>query len=88
MTIRVGSKGRIVLPIAAREALGVDEDDELIAVVRPNEVVLMTKAEALRRVREGFANGPNPVDELIAERHAEAQAEVAEEERWLASRKR
>jgi AbrB family looped-hinge helix DNA binding protein len=87
MAIRVGSKGRIVLPLAAREALGVEEDDELIAIVRDDGVLLVTKDEAERRVRAMFADGPNPVDELIAERRAEAAADNAEHERWQASRK-
>ena len=86
MAIRVGSKGRIVLPREAREALGVDEDDELIAIVRDDGVLLVTKDEAERRVRAIFPGGPNPVDELIAERRAEAAADNAEYERWRASR--
>ena len=75
MAIRVGSKGRIVLPLAARVALGVEEDDELIAIVRENEVVLMTKAEAKRQLRAQFAGGPSLVDALIADRRAEVAAE-------------
>jgi AbrB family looped-hinge helix DNA binding protein len=85
VAIRVGSKGRIVLPLAAREALGVEEDDELIEVVRANEVVLMTKDEAERQLKAAFAGGPNAVDELIAERRAEAAADRAEFERVQAS---
>ena len=74
-----------MLPLAAREALGVDEDDELIAVVRPNQVVLMTKAEAERQLKAAFADGPNAVDELLAERRAEAAADKAEYDRIQAS---
>jgi AbrB family looped-hinge helix DNA binding protein len=88
VAIRVGSKGRIVLPVAAREVLGVEEDDELIAVARDGGILLLTKDEAERQLREAFADGPNPVDELIAERHAEALADAEEEERWRARHKR
>jgi AbrB family looped-hinge helix DNA binding protein len=78
VAIRVGSKGRIVLPLAAREALGVDEDDELIAIVRDDGVLLVTKEQAIERLRAVFRDGPNPVDELIAERRAAAARENGE----------
>ncbi len=77
MAIRVGSKGRIVLPLAAREALGVGEDDELIAIVKANEVVLVTKEEAIRRLRAPFRTKRGVVDELLAERKAQARREDA-----------
>lgn len=82
-TVRVGQKGRIVLPVAARRALGAEEDTELIVIVRDREVVLMTKDEAERKLKAMFAGAPNLVDELIAERHAEAEADAAEEIEWL-----
>ncbi len=74
--IRVGPKGRFVLPAYVRKALGVDEGDELIVVVRDGEIVLMNRDQARAVVREAFADGANPVDELIAERHAEAKLEA------------
>jgi bifunctional DNA-binding transcriptional regulator/antitoxin component of YhaV-PrlF toxin-antitoxin module len=40
-----------VLPQAAREALRAEEDSELIVFVRENEVVLMPRDAALRKVR-------------------------------------
>lgn len=82
-TVRVGQKGRIVLPAEARRALGAEEDTELIVIVRDHEVVLMSKDAAERQLQEMFAGAPNLVDELIAERHAEAAADAAEEEEWL-----
>jgi bifunctional DNA-binding transcriptional regulator/antitoxin component of YhaV-PrlF toxin-antitoxin module len=88
MAIRVDSKGRVVLPLAAREAMGIEADDELIAVVGRGRVTLMTKDEARRELREAFANGPNPVDELLAERRAEALADLEEFERWQATKNR
>jgi len=75
--VRVGQKGRIVLPQAAREALGAHEDSELIVIVRDHEVVLMSRDQARNFVRAAFAGGPNPVDELLAERRAEAEADDA-----------
>ncbi len=83
----MGQKGRIVLPVAIREALGVEEDDELIAVVEDRQVILMTRAEALRQLRGMCDNGGvSVVDELIAERHAEAARDDADTEAWLAQR--
>ena len=75
--IRVGPKGRFVLPADVRKALGVNEGDELIVVVRDSEIVLMNRDQARAVVREAFAGGANPVDELLEERHAEAQVEAA-----------
>ena len=85
-TVRVGQKGRIVLPAAARKVLDAEEDSELILIVRDREVVLMSKDEAERQLQEMFAGAPNLVDELIAERHAEAAADLAEEKASRAKR--
>ena len=77
-SVRVGTKGRVVLPPEAREALGVDEGDDLIAIVRDHEVVLMSKDAARALIRSAFADGPNPVDALLAERRAEVGQELAD----------
>ncbi len=79
--IRVGPKGRFVLPVHVRRALGVAEGDELVAIVRDREVLLVTRDDARSLVRDAFVDGPNPVDELLAERRAEAEADLGRQPR-------
>jgi AbrB family looped-hinge helix DNA binding protein len=76
MTVRVGPKGRVVLPVEARRTLGIDEGDELVAVVHDDGVTLLTRAAAVARLRRLFADGQrSPVDVLLADRRAEVAAE-------------
>jgi antitoxin PrlF len=76
-TVRVGPKGRIVLPIEARRALGIKEGDELVAVVDDDALKLMTRQAALRSLREMFKlPGVSLTDELIADRRAEVAREA------------
>ena len=78
--MKVGPKGRVVLPIEARRSLGIDEGDELVAVVHDDGVTLLTRAAAVARLRRIFAGvGGSPVDELLAERRAEVAGEMADE---------
>jgi AbrB family looped-hinge helix DNA binding protein len=70
--------GRIVIPAAFRRALHMNVGDELIIELDEGEVRLRTRAEGIRRAKEliaEFKNGTSPVDELIAERRAEAARE-------------
>lgn len=84
MRVRVGQKGRIVLPAAARAALEIEEDDELIAIVEDRQIILMTRDEALRQLR-GMCSGMGTVDEFLAERRETAARENAEVDAWLAT---
>ena len=78
--MKVGPKGRVVLPIEARRSLGIDEGDELVAVVHDDGVTLLTRAAAVARLRRIFAGVErSPVDELLADRRAEIAGEVAGE---------
>lgn len=78
--VRVGPKGRIVLPIEARRALGIKEGDELVAVLDNDVLKLMTREGALKSLREMFAGVEGSLaDELIAERRAEVAREAGEE---------
>jgi len=77
--VKVGPKGRVVVPAQIRRELGIEEGTELMARVEGDGVVLEPRAAALRRLRKLFAHIPRDrslVDELIAERREEARREA------------
>jgi AbrB family looped-hinge helix DNA binding protein len=75
-SVRVGPKGRVVLPIEARRSLGIDEGDELVAVVHHDGVTLLTRTAAVARLRRLFADvDRSPVDELLDDRRREVGAD-------------
>jgi AbrB family looped-hinge helix DNA binding protein len=75
----VGQGGRVVIPAPYREALGVDEGDELSVRFEDGEIRLTTPGLALRRAQEMLRRyvpaGRSLADELIAERRLEAERE-------------
>ncbi|WP_309084057.1 AbrB/MazE/SpoVT family DNA-binding domain-containing protein [Chelativorans sp.] len=77
--VQVGAGGRVVIPAEMRSAMGVAEGDTLHARVIDGELRLMSQPTALRRaqelVRRYIPEGTKLVDELIAERRAEARRE-------------
>lgn len=75
-TITMGEKGRVVIPAGLRAELGLEAGSTLILVSTPEGVILSTREQALARIR-GLLKGPSLVDELIAERRAEAEREDA-----------
>ena len=76
--VHVGAQGRVVIPAALRKALRLKRGDRLVAR-KVGESLVLERREALeRRLQERFAHIPpdvSPVDELIAERRAEADRE-------------
>ena len=80
--VKVGPKGRVVVPAPIRKELGIEEGTELMARIEGDGIVLEPRAAALRRlralVRERVPEGVSLVDELIAERRDEARREEAE----------
>lgn len=80
MEVRVGSQGRIVLPRALREQLGAEEGTTYQARVEDGRLILETRASLLGRMQQEMAEasgrGRSLVDELIAERRAEAGREA------------
>lgn len=72
--ITVGDRGRLVLPAELRTRTGLTEGVPLIALETDGGIVLMTRAQLLRRVRDEFA-GVDLVDELLAERRQAAVKE-------------
>jgi AbrB family looped-hinge helix DNA binding protein len=76
-SVRVGPKGRVVLPIEARRALGIQEGDELVAILEEDGIRLMTRQAAIASLRGLLGKGEGSlIDELIAERRAEAEREA------------
>ena len=77
--LRLGPDGRIVIPAAFREALGLSEGDTLIASIDDGELNLLTRRAAVRRaqaiVRQFVPEGVSLVDELIADRRREVERE-------------
>lgn len=80
--VKVGPKGRVVVPALIRRELGIEEGTELMARIEGDGIVLEPRAAALRRlralVREKVPEGVSLVDELIAERRDEARREEAQ----------
>ena len=78
-SVNVGAKGRVVLPAPIRHALGLAEGSELLARVEGGAVVLEPPAAAVGRlqalVRSSVSERSDLVDELLAERRAEARRE-------------
>lgn len=79
--VGVNQQGRVTLPKEAREAAGIQPGDTLyVHVDKSGELVLETRTARLRRIRK-LANPTgekDSVDELIADRRAEAAREQNE----------
>lgn len=73
-SIKVGNKGRIVVPAEIREHRGWSEGTTLVAVEQPNGVLLMTLDEALQTARTQLEHA-DPVGDLLAERRRTALQE-------------
>jgi AbrB family looped-hinge helix DNA binding protein len=77
--LRLGPDGRVVIPAAFREALGLAEGDALIASIEDGELHLLTVRAAVRRaqaiVRQFVPEGVSLVDELLEDRRREVERE-------------
>jgi AbrB family looped-hinge helix DNA binding protein len=74
------SSGRVVIPAALRAQLDMREGDQLIWRVDGDQLVVTTRRAQLRKAQAMFRqvvppDAPSVVDELIAERRAEAARE-------------
>ncbi|CAN5787680.1 hypothetical protein BH23ACT11_BH23ACT11_10280 [soil metagenome] len=77
--VRVGPQGRIVIPAAVREELGLGVGDELSTRVEDGRLVLERREDVARRLQGKFASvapGRSLSEELISERRREAEAEA------------
>ncbi|MCQ0986914.1 AbrB/MazE/SpoVT family DNA-binding domain-containing protein [Jiella marina] len=83
MRLSVGSDGRITIPAEMRDAMLLRGESAVTAEVVEGELRILSPAAALERVRALVAKHDkgegSPVDELIAERRAEARREDSDE---------
>lgn len=86
--LKIGDGGRIVIPADMRAAMMVKPGDTVTARVIDGEFRIVSKGVALKRVQAEALKlkaenpGVSVVDELIAERRAEAAQEAAEADAW------
>jgi AbrB family looped-hinge helix DNA binding protein len=77
--VQVGEKGRIVIPVDMREALGIKPGDTVDVSVKDYEVRISTMQSRLRRAQESVRSyvpaGVSLADELSAERREAAKHE-------------
>jgi AbrB family looped-hinge helix DNA binding protein len=77
--VQVGEKGRIVIPVDMREALGIKPGDTVDISVKDYEVRISTMQSRLRRAQESVRSyvpvGVSLADELSAERREAARHE-------------
>ncbi len=94
VVVRVDAAGRVVIPKEMREALGIPDGGELRLTVEDGELRGSTRLAAFFRLERKLASlapsegGTPVVDELIAERRAEAAREEADEQAWEKARRR
>ncbi len=78
--LRVGQKGRVVIPAALRHHLGISEGVLLVARTEGHRLILEPKEAIKQRLQDEFAAiGASMADELLEERRRSAQREAAEE---------
>jgi AbrB family looped-hinge helix DNA binding protein len=79
ISAKIAEGGRLVIPAELRRELGLEIGDEVIVRVEDNELRILTRSEAVKRaqglVRRRIKGSRSLVDELRAERHAEAKRE-------------
>ena len=77
--VKIGAKGRIVIPAAYRQALGVEPGDEVVLCLEDGEVRVRPVDSAVKRAqrmfRERVPSGRRLADDLIEDREAEAARE-------------
>jgi bifunctional DNA-binding transcriptional regulator/antitoxin component of YhaV-PrlF toxin-antitoxin module len=77
VVLTLDDDGHLTLPLPVRAELGLVGGERLIARVHDGQLVIETLAAAVKRAQDVLApflaGGPSVVDELIAERRAEAE---------------
>ena len=77
--LTLDSAGRIRLPNAVRDRLGIEYGDAIVVIEDDDEIRLETAAAALSRAQDYFASfvpeGVSLADELMAERREEVGRE-------------
>jgi AbrB family looped-hinge helix DNA binding protein len=77
ISMKMSEGGRVVIPSDIRQNLGLNEGDVVLWELGDGEARITTRAQQIKRaqalVRRHVPLGVSLVDELIAERRAEAQ---------------
>jgi AbrB family looped-hinge helix DNA binding protein len=72
--VRVGPEGRVLIPVAARRALGIEPGSTMVLGVEGDHLVLVPRETLKRRLRDMFRDVPGSMaDELIMERKRDAE---------------
>jgi AbrB family looped-hinge helix DNA binding protein len=79
LKVRVGPQGRIVIPAALREELGVHPGQELVARVEDGRLILERREEDVKGRFAHVPAGRVLSEELIFERREEARREAERE---------
>ena len=76
---RMGQNGRVVIPAAMRQALGLKEGDEVVMRLEAGEIRLVALRDSVRQARSLFRRyvheRASVVDDFIASRRREAADE-------------
>ena len=75
-TVKMGDRGRLVVPVEMRARLGLHAGSVLVLIESPSGVVLLTRDQLKERVRSEL-EGLNLVDELLEDRRRQAGDEDA-----------
>lgn len=78
--VRIGPQGRIVIPAAVRDQLGLESESEILVSAIDGNLTVQSESMAWDRLREIFGRPvtQGAVDELIAERRIEGWKETLE----------
>lgn len=75
--LRLGSRGRVVIPAGIRRELGFRDGDALIASIERDRLVLRSREAVERELRDMFGDVEGSLsEELTAERRHEARREA------------
>jgi AbrB family looped-hinge helix DNA binding protein len=80
--IKMGPHGRVVIPAEYRRSLAINPGEDVVLILEPDSVRLMTHRAAIARAQTLCApirrkRGKSLVDEFLAERRAETRRERA-----------
>ena len=74
---RMSKEGRVLIPAAVREELGLSANTPLSIYVQDGEVRIVSRVQAVRHIQQRMAkykkSGESVVDELLKERREEAK---------------
>lgn len=73
--LKLGPKGRVLLPASVRAAMGLVEGDTVLGWLKDGKLTLQSQRAALKTIQDQNrrrAGGRSVVDELLAERRAAA----------------